>query len=264
VCYTGIFFIMFIISKIIGLLLNPFLWIIALSVVALYQRQHKIRKKLYAIVLLMMLLFSNPWIITVLQYPFHTPPMPMEVNEKYDVGIVLGGYTSYDKVNKTGHFNMSSDRFIQAAWLYKKGFIKKIIVTGGQNGFTNDDDFVEAEFVASNLKDLGIPRSDIFVEGKSRNTIENAEFSYKILDSLGLKKNKVVLITSAFHMPRAKETFEKAGFNVRPYPCAFSILPSSIRFSIDSIIPAAWAFDAWGGFLKEMVGRAYLMGVRRA
>jgi uncharacterized SAM-binding protein YcdF (DUF218 family) len=254
---------MFIITKIIGFILNPFLWIIALSVVALYQRQHKTRKKLYAIVLFMMLFFSNPWLITILQYPFHTPPMPMNASERYEVGIVLGGYTSYDKVNKAGYFNMSSDRFIQGAWLYKKGFIKKIIVSGGQNGFTNEDDFIEAEFVASILKDLGVPSSDIFIEGNSRNTIENAAFSYKILDSLGLKKNKVVLITSAFHMPRAKETFEKAGFNVRPYPCAFSILPSSIRFSVDSIIPAAWAFDAWGGLLKEMVGRAYLMGFRR-
>ena len=250
---------MFIITKIIGFILNPFLWIIALSVVALYQRQHKTRKKLYAIVLFMMLFFSNPWLITILQYPFHTPPMPLNASERYEVGVVLGGYTSYDKVNKAGHFNMSSDRFIQGAWLYKKGFIKKIIVSGGQNGFTNEDDFIEAEFVASILKDLGVASSDIFIEGNSRNTIENAAFSYKILDSLGLKKNKVVLITSAFHMPRAKETFEKAGFNVRPYPCAFSILPSSIRFSFDSIIPAAWAFDAWGGFLKEMVGRAYLM-----
>jgi uncharacterized SAM-binding protein YcdF (DUF218 family) len=254
---------MFIITKIIGLILNPFLWIITVSVVAIYQRQHKLRKKLYAIVLFMMLFFSNPWLITRLQYPFHTPPMPMSTNERYEVGVVLGGYTSYDRVNKAGHFNMSSDRFIQATWLYKKGFIKKIIVTGGQNGFTNDDDFVEAEFVASTLKDLGIPSSDIFVEGNSRNTIENAEYSYKILDSLGLKKSKVMLITSAFHMPRARETFEKAGFIIRPYPCAFSILPSSIRFSVDSIIPAAWAFDAWGGFLKEMVGRVYLMVFRR-
>ena len=185
---------MFIITKIIGFVLNPFLWIIVLSVVALYLRQHNKRKKLYAVVLFMMLFFSNPWLITTLQYPFHTPPMPMNANERYEVGVVLGGYTSYDKVNKAGHFNMSSDRFIQGAWLYKKGFIKKIIVSGGQNGFTSEDDFIEAEFVASTLKDFGIPPYDIFVEGNSRNTIENAKFSYKILDSLGLKKNKVVLI----------------------------------------------------------------------
>ena len=250
---------MFIVTKIIGLILNPFLWIIALSVFALYKRQDKKRKKIYVIVLFTTLFFSNPWLITILQYPFHTPPMPMNAKEQYEIGVVLGGYTSFDKVNKTGHFNMSADRFIQAAWLYKKGFIKKIIVTGGQNGFNNEDDFVEAEFVGSKLKDLGISPSDIFIEGNSRNTIENAEYSFKIVDSLGLKKNKVVLITSAFHMPRAKETFEKAGFNIRPYPCAFSILPSSIRFSVESLIPAAWAFDAWGGFLKEMVGRVYLM-----
>ena len=211
----------------------------------------------------MMILFSNPWLINSLQYPFHAPPFPMQANEKYEVGVVLGGMTSYDKVNKAGHFNMSSDRFIQVALLYKKGYIKKIVATGGQNGLNNEDDFIEAQFIADNLKDLGVPESDILVEGNSRNTIENAEKTYKILDSIGMAKKKVVLITSAFHIPRATETFKKAGFDIRPYPCAFSMFPGATKFSLDSMTPSAWAFDSWGGFLKEMVGRAYLMVFRR-
>jgi uncharacterized SAM-binding protein YcdF (DUF218 family) len=249
---------MLVINKIVGIFLSPFLWILIISIYAIFQRHDKKRKKIYTVVLCMMFLFSNPLLINILQYPFHSPPMPMQPNEKYDVGIVLGGMTSYDKINKAGHFNMSSDRFIQVALLYKKGFIKKIVASGGQNGWKDEDDFVEAKFIADNLIDLGVPISDIYIEGKSRNTIENAENTYHILDSIGIEKNKVVLITSAFHMPRAKETFEKKGFKVRPYPCAFSILPSSVKLNLDSMMPSAWVFDAWGGFLKEMVGRLYL------
>lgn len=221
-------------------------------------KNEKLKKKLGYILFGMVLFFSNPWILNNLQYPFHSPPMPMMANEKYEMGIVLGGMTSYDRVNKEGHFNMSSDRFIQTALLYKKGHIKKIIASGGQNGMFKEDNFVEAEFVAKNLVDLGIPKEDIIIEGKSKNTIENAAFALKYLQSSGIKYSKVVLITSAFHMPRAVETFKQAGIDVRPYPCAFSILPSSIEFGPASLLPSSCTMDAWGGFFKEILGRLYL------
>ena len=206
----------------------------------------------------MIVFFSNPWLIIQLQYPFHAPPMPMETNERYEVGVVLGGITSYDRVNKAGHFNMSSDRFIQTALLYKTGHIKKIIASGGRNGMFLEDNFREAEFIAKNLEDLGIPKEDIIIEGNSKNTEENAKNSRKIVDSIGLNKTKTVLITSAFHIPRAKATFEMAGIQVRPYPCAFSILPSSLKFSAESLLPSTSAMDAWAGLFKELIGIAYI------
>jgi uncharacterized SAM-binding protein YcdF (DUF218 family) len=101
--------------------------------------------------------------------------MPMEANEKYEIGVLLGGITSYDRVNKAGHFNMSSDRFIQTALLYKTGHIKKIIASGGRNGMFLEDNFREAEFIAKNLVDLGIPKEDILIEGNSKTTHDNAE-----------------------------------------------------------------------------------------
>lgn len=182
----------------------------------------------------------------------------MEINEHYEIGVVLGGMAGYDRVIKEGHFNMSSDRFIQTALLYKKGHIKKIIVSGGQNGFFKEDNFVEAEFIAKNLIDLGIPKDDIYIEGQSKNTEENAAFTLKILKGINNNKGKVVLITSAFHMQRAKSTFETAGISVRPFPCAFSILPSSIKFNLESLIPSSGVMDAWGGFFKEMIGKIYI------
>ena len=217
---------MFYLFKVLTFFLNPFIWIIAFLTVILFSKNEKKRKKLILITFLITVFFSNPWIIIQLQYPLHAPPMPMDRNETYEVGVVLGGITSYDRVNKAGHFNMSSDRFIQTALLYKKGHIKKIIASGGRNGMFLEDNFREAEFIAKNLEDLGIPKEDIYVEGNSKNTEENAENSRKILDSIGLNKTKTVLITSAFHIPRAQATFELAGIQVRPDPCAFSMLPS--------------------------------------
>ena len=249
---------MFIIGKILQFFLSPFVWIFILVIVTALAGTEKKRKKLAAITLAALLLFTNPWLINNLQYPFHAPPMPMAANEQYNIGIVLGGMTSYDRVNKEGHFNQSSDRFIQTALLYKKGHIKKIIASGGQNGMFSEDDFMEADFVAKNLMDLGIPAEDIWIENQSKNTIENAQLSKQIIDRNGGLKSKAVLITSAFHIPRATLTFEQAGIAVRPYPCAFSMLPSATRFSGATMIPASWAMDSWGGFFRELIGITYL------
>jgi len=248
----------FIIGKILFFFLSPFVWIFILVILTALARTEKKRKKLAGIALAALLFFTNPWLINNLQYPFHAPPMPMAANEKYDIGIVLGGMTSYDKVNKQGHFNMSSDRFIQTALLYKKGHIKKIIASGGQNGMFLEDNFMEADFVAQNLMALGIPAEDIWIENQSKNTMENARFSKQIMDSNGGLKTKAVLITSAFHIPRATLSFEQAGIAIRPYPCAFSILPSATRFSAANMIPVSWAMDSWGGFFREMIGITYL------
>lgn len=249
---------MFIIGKILQYFLSPFVWVFILVIMTAMAKKEKNRKKLAGIALAALLFFSNPWLINNLQYPFHAPPMPMAANEKYDIGIVLGGMTGYDRINKQGYFNQSSDRFIQTALLYKKGYIKKIIASGGQNGMFSENNFMEADFVAKNLMDLGIPVADIWIENQSKNTIENAGFSKQIIDRHGGIKTKAVLITSAFHIPRATLTFEQAGIAVRPYPCSFSMLPSATRFSAATMIPASWAMDSWGGLFRELIGITYL------
>lgn len=249
---------MFIISKIIGIFLSPFLWLCILLIIAYRTKTEKKRKLYLGISLSVLLIFSNPFLINFVQYPLHAPPMPMEKHEQYELGIVLGGMTRYDPVNKKGYFNMSSDRFIQTALLYKKGHIKKILACGGQNGFFKYEGFTEAGFIAQNLIDLGIPATDILLEDRSKTTAENAAFAKKIIDSTGVLKGKAVLITSAFHIPRAVETFEAEGIPVRPYPCAFSILGSPVRPELDDFIPDAGVMGSWGGLIKELMGRIYL------
>lgn len=249
---------MFIISKIISIFFSPFLWILVLLILAYRTKHEKKRKKLLGYTLVIVLLFSNPLLINWVQYPLHAPPMPMKKNESYSLGIVLGGMTRYDPVGKKGYFNMSSDRFIQTALLYKQGHIRKILACGGQNGLIRYKNFTEAGFIAQNLIALGIPAADILIEDQSKTTAENAAFAKKIIDSTGVLNGKAVLITSSFHIPRATETFEAAGIPVRPYPCAFSILPSSIKPGIEDMIPDPGALGSWSGVIKELMGRLYL------
>jgi len=56
-------------------------------------------------------------------------------------------------------------------------------------------------------------------EGESRTTWENAEFSAKMLLPEGVKR--IVLVTQAWHMPRAVWSYQQAGFEVVPAPVGF-------------------------------------------
>lgn len=249
---------MFIAAKILWFLLSPFTWLMTLLFLAVFTKHARNKKRYLLASLIVVILFSNSWILKSLQYQFQSPPIPMSANEKYEYGIVLGGMSKYDRVNKEAYFNNSSDRFIQTALLYKKGHIKKIIVSGGQNGLFKEDDFIEALFIAKNLKDLGVRETDLLIESLSKNTIENATFSKKILDNAGGTTTKTVLITSAFHMPRATETFIQKGFDIRPYPCSFGILASDVKFDTMDLLPSGGAMDGWSGLFRELFGRAFL------
>ncbi|MDD5888501.1 MAG: YdcF family protein [bacterium] len=114
-----------------------------------------------------------------------------------DIGIVLGGVS------------MIPDRVNKAFELYKKGIIKKILVSGGIGHFNLKRTITEAQAMKDYLLSLGLLDEDILVEDKSRNTYENFLYSYHLLkEKMDLKGISFTLITSDFHMKRAKELFK--------------------------------------------------------
>ena len=111
---------------------------------------------------------------------------------------------------------MSGDRLFQTIRLYKMGRIDKIIFTGG-SGSIEFPEKREGKFVKKYLNEIQIPDSALIIENESKNTYENAVFTKKILDSLNYNTN-LLLVTSAYHMPRSLAVFKKAGYtNVTPY-----------------------------------------------
>jgi uncharacterized SAM-binding protein YcdF (DUF218 family) len=248
---------MFIVSKIIGFLLDPFIWILLLLLVSLFLYDNKRKRILRRIALVLFLFFSNNFIINNAWNKYQWKPVQLDRGAVYDAGIILGGLAGYDEELKQGFFSQASDRFIQAARLYHLGHIKKIIVTGGNGIFVKESGYNEADFIANNLCELDIPVADILLEKKSRNTIENALFSKQVMDSAGLGKTNL-LITSAVHMPRALKIFDKHGIKSAPYPCNYRVLPDDTAFTLKSMIPSHDAFAKWNILLKEWVGMLFV------
>ncbi|HLO82826.1 MAG TPA: YdcF family protein [Chitinophagaceae bacterium] len=244
---------MFIVSKIIGFLLDPFIWILLLLLAIVFIRDNKWKKILRRTALLCFLFFSNNFIINNAWNSYQAKPVNLAPGAVYQSGIILGGLAGYDEELHQGFFSQASDRFIQAARLYHLGHIRKIIVTGGNALFVKESGYNEADFIAKNLQDLDIPAGDILLEKKSRNTIENALFSRQLMDSAGIHE-KNLLITSAVHMPRALKVFTKQGISVEPFPCNYRILPADAEFTWKSLVPSVEAFGKWNILLKELLG----------
>jgi uncharacterized SAM-binding protein YcdF (DUF218 family) len=243
---------MFVLLKILLFFFRPLTWIVILFVVGFVTKKQPRRKRLFIAAFAMLLFFSNPFIINKLISVYELKPVQLPQNNSYPAAIVLGGFVGSNKKDNRGYFNPASDRFIQTALLYKTGKVKKIIIAAG-NGYITQHHFVEADFVKDNFITLGIPATDIYTDGRSRNTEENALNSKQIIDSLQMH-GPFLLVSSAFHLPRAQMVFRKNGIDTQPYPCDFISKQVSNNFFEDYILPSSGALRNWDLYIKEIVG----------
>jgi uncharacterized SAM-binding protein YcdF (DUF218 family) len=107
----------------------------------------------------------------------------------------------------------SADRILYAARLYRAAKAPMIIVAGG-NVFPQPGVKPESFYVAQLLQEWGVPKRAIITEGNSRNTYQNALESKRILEKRDI--GKILLVTSALHMPRALAVFQSLGIDAIP------------------------------------------------
>lgn len=244
---------MFIISKLAIELLRPILWIIAVFLWGWFNKNPSRKKRAYIAGIVMLLFFTNPFIINRLILGYQPAKKTLDTNDTYSAGILLGGFSGKNKADQQVYFSDHSDRFIQTALLYKTGHIQKIIIAAGDGTVFNRDTFREGDFIRDQLIAIGIPEKDIALDRNSRNTAENAAFTKIIIDSLQLPP-PYLLITSAIHIPRSKRAFTKAGLAVVPYPAAFSVQPPDGVIISDYFIPSTKALQNWEMLLREIIG----------
>ena len=135
--------------------------------------------------------------------------------------IVLGG--AEDRLvglaRKAPTLNEAGERILETAMLARKFQEAKIAFSGGDAGilYTSDSEAVGAKRM---LTDMGVAPHRLILEANARDTYENAVYLRTELDRLGLlgTGKRWVLITSAYHMPRAMAAFRKADFEVEPWP----------------------------------------------
>jgi uncharacterized SAM-binding protein YcdF (DUF218 family) len=130
--------------------------------------------------------------------------------------IVLGGIAvEFSAARGVPLFNSGIDRVIAAAELGHRYPEARIVFSGGNPNLLASE-ATEAEFGISVLESLGLQRERLTYEGRSRNTAENAKFTMEVVHPK--PGERWLLVTSAFHMPRAVGAFRKVGFPVEPYP----------------------------------------------
>jgi uncharacterized SAM-binding protein YcdF (DUF218 family) len=131
--------------------------------------------------------------------------------------VVLGGAISPDVSAARGvtALNEAAERVTATAELARRFPKARIIFSGGSNAVMFDG-APEAPFAVQELEALGVARDRIIAEEQSRNTVENAVFSRLIAQPK--PGERWLLVTSAYHMPRAIGVFQAAGFPVEAYP----------------------------------------------
>jgi uncharacterized SAM-binding protein YcdF (DUF218 family) len=188
------------------------------------------------------------WLATPLETRFAPPrPMPREVAGF----IVLGGGLRLYDTDQTDALsvNDSGDRLIALADLARRYPSAKIVMSGG-SGDLFDEGVAESDLVRRHAETLGIDPSRVLAENRSRTTYENALYTRELVQPAD--GETWLLVTSAWHMPRAVGAFRQAGFPVTAYPVDFR--SPGPRFSWRAFSEVARGLRLTDIMAKEWVG----------
>lgn len=105
--------------------------------------------------------------------------------------------------------------------------------------------------MAAFIKDLGVPEAALVLESGSRTTRENAINTRPLLQARGI--NRILLVTSAQHMPRALATFRKLGIDAIAAPTDFEASRPT-GYWLLRWMPSAAALERSSRALKEYIG----------
>lgn len=216
----------FVLSKTLGVILVPTNFLILLGLVGvllLATRRASLGRKCLVVSVVMLGICGFSPLGNILIYPLEQRfPVWDPAKGAPDGIIVLGGPVDADVsvARGTPVIRFAPDRMFAAAVLARRYPNARIVYTGGSANLISND-AREADFAGELLADLGIDRTRLIMERRSRNTHENAVFTKTLVDPRS--GERWLLVTSAFHMPRSVGLFRKAGFAVEPYPVDWHI-----------------------------------------
>jgi uncharacterized SAM-binding protein YcdF (DUF218 family) len=169
-----------------------------------------------------------------------------------DAIVVLSGMLKTIKVDDKLKYEFSEgvDRILSGIDLFKNNKASLLILTKGQVPWSLG--IPEGEYLKEFAIKFGVPKKSILLTDNVQNTDQEAKSVKKLLNS---NDAKVILITSAFHMPRAKKVFEAS--NIKVIPFAVDFINSHQKLTFMSFIPSADALSSTSFFVREMIGRLY-------
>lgn len=249
-------------SKLLPQLVYPLGLAVGLLALALiFQRRRTWQTVILTLALAILWLGGNRWVADGLMRSLEWQFLPAGELPAAELIVILGGGTEpVDFPRQTPELNSAGDRVFYGAYLFHQGKAPRILLSGGRIEWMDNIPSTPASEMANILRVMGVPEDAILLEDLSLNTYENAVNSAAILRELGI--DRILLVTSAMHMPRSVALFEQQDITVIPAPTDFKVTQAGWNALFDSswqsylinIFPDVGNLNQTTAALKEYIG----------
>ena len=235
--------------KILPLIFSPLMLVIGLIILGII---FNIRK--FTLIGIIILIFSSLPIISnkfIAYLEKDYKPIEISEIENVDAIVVLSGMIKVvgDEENLKYEFAESIDRFFAGLDLFNNNKAPILILTRGKMPWSLG--IAEGEYLKELAIKYGVSEENIILTDEVQNTDQEAKAIKEILT----EDAKIILVTSAFHMPRAEKVFKAANINLIPFPVDFQ--NSKSKTTMMDFIPSAESLFDTSHFVREMIGRLY-------
>lgn len=227
----------------------------------IFRRSKRWQTSLTVLALLVLYLSSNRWVAYSLARTLEWRYLPQQTTPAAEVIVVLGGGTERSQFpRQIPEVTGAGDRVIYGAYLYKQGAAPDILLSGGLVRWSGEEPTSSADDMAQLMALMDIPAEHLWIQRESANTYDDAVFSKRILAEKGI--DRVILVTSAMHMPRSVALFEAQGLEVIPAPADFTVTQSGwdamvhadFGTQVINLLPSTSSLGLTTNALREYIG----------
>jgi uncharacterized SAM-binding protein YcdF (DUF218 family) len=245
-------------NKLLPIFVLPLGWVVALLLVAL------IRKRRWPVIVALAALYicSMPWLGNQLTLWLESryPTVAIDQVEKADAIVPLGGiFGPPAPEGYLPNIGEANERLEAGIRLWQRRKADWLVFTGGRIPWSKQIE-VEGALSMREAVARGIPAERIIVTREVGNTVDEALAVADLMRGRGW--NKIVLVTSAWHMPRAARLFRGAGVRIVPFPVDFQVNPKGPLTLLD-FLPAATGLQRTETALREWYGIMFYALTRR-
>jgi uncharacterized SAM-binding protein YcdF (DUF218 family) len=250
-------------SKLLPLFVYPFGFAIILLIFGLlFKKKPKLLALCAFLALLILFVGGNPLLARFLakSLEWQNLPTPGDLPRADAIVILGGGTESKAYPRPIVELNAAGDRVMYGAHLFKDGKAPWILLGGGAITWQKQHSTTPAEEMGEVIKEFGITEKDYVLQSRSLNTYEEAVFDAEILRERGA--TRIILVTSAMHMPRALALFRKQGLEVIPAPTDFKVTENNASLNpedewqaiVFDFLPDSGSLSLTSVALKEYLG----------
>jgi uncharacterized SAM-binding protein YcdF (DUF218 family) len=236
--------------KFLPLIVSPLFLILILILIGTFLKSKKIiLASLFILIFFSLPIISNK-LISYLEKDYSLQNIS-NIDEA-DAIVVLSGMVRKieNKNNLSYEFNDAVDRVLAGIDLFKENKAPLLIFTKGQYPWSKG--VPEGEYLKKFSIKLGIQEKNILLTDIVHNTEQEAISVKKLLNKNDIS---VILVTSAYHMPRAKKVFESVDLKVVPFAVDFR--SSTKKITLMDFIPSVGSLNGTSKFVREIIGRLY-------